>query len=51
MTHLLHSIRHLPTLLKLNRQARREGISKADRRADWWGNLAALQAARTGAWR
>lgn len=44
-------IRHLPTLIQLDREAHRAGISRSDRRADFWGNLGALEAARTGAWR
>lgn len=44
-------VRHLPTLIRLDREARREGISTSDRRADFWGSLGALEAARTGAWR
>jgi len=44
-------IRHLPTLVQLDRQARREGVTRADRQADFWGNFASLEAARTGAWR
>lgn len=44
-------IRHLPTLIQLDRDAHRADISSTDRRADFWGNLGALEAARTGAWR
>ncbi|MGN7799284.1 hypothetical protein [Leifsonia sp. 22587] len=44
-------IRHLPTLVQLDRQARRGGVSRADRQADFWDNFAALEAARTEAWR
>jgi len=50
MKFLFTAFRHLPELLRLDTQSRHEGISLRDRRADWWGNLAALEAKRTGAW-
>ena len=42
--------RHLPTLRRHDRYARKLGVSKANRWCDWWGNLAALEAAREGRW-
>jgi hypothetical protein len=50
MKFLFTAFRHLPELLRLDTQSRHEGISLPDRRADWWGKLASLEAKRTGAW-
>ena len=46
----LLQFRYLRRLRALDREAEQYGIGRTDRRLDWWGNLAALEAARKGVW-